>query len=344
MNNSRILVKRVAKRIGRHRRVKRRHHRTFSTAPSESEVATTPPITPVQFRQQFVCAAVPMIGFGIVDQTIMVHAGDLIDNTLGVTLGIATMQAAAFGQLISDTSGVIFGNTMETWFAKMGLPYPNISLEQRQSTRFRFATTFGAACGVALGCLIGMINFFFIDCGRSERLKRHKELEAIFKMVMRTGPEMFNAERISLFLYDEVNKVFFTRAISGQSEIIEVPYDQGLVGYVWRTGETVNLPDAYKSPYFRDDSDKRTGFRTKQVLLAPVWNFKHDKTPNCRVCLKGPSIQAMLMVLNKVDDKQFTKEDERMMRMLQDHVRIFMEIFEHDTISEIRKEPPVLIE
>lgn len=307
------------------------------------EKPSNAPLTQLQIRQQFICAAVPMIGFGIMDQTIMVHAGGLIDNTLGVTLGLATMQAAAFGQLISDTSGVIFGNTMESWFAKMGLPYPNLSPEQRRSSRFRFATTFGAAFGVFLGCIIGMTNFLFIDFRRAERLRRQKELEVIFKMVMTTGPELFGAERISLFLYDQKSKVFFSRAISGQSKIITVPFDRGLVGYVWRTGETLNLKDAYLSPHFDQRSDKLSGFRTKQVLAAPVWSLKHTNCPDCEVCMKGPRIQGLLMVLNKVNDKPFTEEDVRMMRMLQDHVRIFMEVFEADSVSDYSKEPPVVI-
>jgi len=335
-------LKSAASRLFRQRRVRRRQYRIFSSAITPENTSNAP-LTRLQFRQQFVCAAIPMIGFGVMDQTIMIYAGDLIDNTLGVTLGIATLQAAAFGQLISDTSGVIFGNTMESWFAKMGLSYPNLSSEQRRSNRFRFATTLGAACGVALGCMIGMLNFLFIDFHRAERLKRHKELEVIFKMVMSTGPELFQAERISLFLYDEKSKVFFSRAISGQSDIIEVPFDRGLVGYVWRTGQTVNLADAYSSPHFDYTSDKLTGFRTKQVLAAPVWSLKHSNSSDCEVCVKGPRIQGMLMVLNKVNDKPFTKEDVQMMRMLQDHVRIFMEVFEHDSVSEIRKDSPVVI-
>lgn len=335
-------IKRAATRLLWQRRVRPRQRRILSSVISQ-ESTSNAPLTSIQFKQQFICAAVPMIGFGIMDQTIMVHAGDLIDNNLGVTLGIATMQAAAFGQLLSDTSGVIFGNTMESWFAKMGLPYPNLSSEQRRSNRFRFATTLGAACGVALGCIIGMLNFLFIDCHRAERIKRHKELEVIFEMVMRTGPQLFRAERISLFLYDETTKVFFSRAISGQSDIIEVPFDRGLVGYVWRTGQTINLPDAYNSPYFDQRSDKVTGYRTKQVLAAPVWSLKHSNTLDCEVCLKGPRIKALLMVLNTVNNKPFTEHDERMMQMLQDHVRIFMEVFEHDSVSDIRKEPPVVI-
>ena len=35
-----------------------------------------------------------MVGFGLMDNTIMIHAGNLIDCTLGVTFGLSTLSAA----------------------------------------------------------------------------------------------------------------------------------------------------------------------------------------------------------------------------------------------------------
>jgi Transmembrane protein 65 len=53
-------------------------------------------------RQHLIANAIPMIGFGIMDQTLMLHAGNAIDCTLGVTLGISTLSAAAVGQIVSN--------------------------------------------------------------------------------------------------------------------------------------------------------------------------------------------------------------------------------------------------
>lgn len=39
----------------------------------------------------------------------MIQAGDLIDQTIGVTLGLTTLAAAACGQVVSDFTGVTFG-------------------------------------------------------------------------------------------------------------------------------------------------------------------------------------------------------------------------------------------
>ena len=48
-----------------------------------------------------------MVGFGFMDNIIMIQAGDLIDQHLGVTLGISTLTAAALGNVCSDSSGVL---------------------------------------------------------------------------------------------------------------------------------------------------------------------------------------------------------------------------------------------
>ena len=54
-----------------------------------------------------------MVGFGFMDNMVMIQAGDLIDNTIGVRFGLKTLAAAACGQIISDMSGVMFGGVEE---------------------------------------------------------------------------------------------------------------------------------------------------------------------------------------------------------------------------------------
>lgn len=41
---------------------------------------------------------------GIMDNFVMLSAGDLIDNTLGVKFGLATLTAAACGQVVRNTN------------------------------------------------------------------------------------------------------------------------------------------------------------------------------------------------------------------------------------------------
>ena len=53
-----------------------------------------------------VASGLPFIGFGIVDNSIMITAGEQIDALLGVRLGITTLASAALGNLVADVVGV----------------------------------------------------------------------------------------------------------------------------------------------------------------------------------------------------------------------------------------------
>lgn len=72
----------------------------------------------------------PFIGFGFVDNFIMILAGDYIDLTLGVSLGISSMAAAGIGNTISDIAGLGLGNLVEDLCARLGLPVPALTTEQ----------------------------------------------------------------------------------------------------------------------------------------------------------------------------------------------------------------------
>ena len=112
-----------------------------------------------------------MVGFGIVDQTVMLQAGNAIDCTLGVTFGLSTLTAAAFGQVCSDASGVLFGGTLENLMAKLGLPKANLTNAQRALPLVQRVKLAGSFCGIVFGCCLGLLNLLFIDTNRSSTLK-----------------------------------------------------------------------------------------------------------------------------------------------------------------------------
>lgn len=121
--------------------------------------------------------AIPFVGFGIMDNAILIIAGDAIDTSLGVLLGISTLCAAAIGNIISDVAGVMLGTVIEDFCARLGLPVPNISAAQRQLRSVRFAGQFGCALGIVVGCIIGMFPLLFLDAKKSQRLKQVSILE-----------------------------------------------------------------------------------------------------------------------------------------------------------------------
>ena len=53
----------------------------------------------LQLRTLFVHSAVPFVAFGFVDNTVLIHMGDAIDQTFGVYFALPTLAAAAMGQV-----------------------------------------------------------------------------------------------------------------------------------------------------------------------------------------------------------------------------------------------------
>jgi hypothetical protein len=118
-----------------------------------------------QLSQLFVCSAIPMVGFGFMDNVVMITAGSYVDATLGVTLGVSTLTAAALGNAVSDVSGVLFGGVLERTLSrfKYATP-PPLTTSQRSLNISRCVKTAGATIGVFAGCLIGASTLFL--CGK----------------------------------------------------------------------------------------------------------------------------------------------------------------------------------
>eukprot|EP01134_Creolimax_fragrantissima_P006387 CFRG6387T1 len=157
--------------------------------------------------------AVPMIGFGCMDNFVMIQAGDLIDTTIGVTLGLATLTAAGIGQIFSDVSGVAFGGVVERVASRLGLAKPDLTKMELELPLVRRVGLLSRICGVVIGCLIGMTSLLFMDLEKSTREKKARELSTIFKTVVAQGRKLVMAEQCKLFLIDEADpKYMYTKA------------------------------------------------------------------------------------------------------------------------------------
>lgn len=136
-------------------------------------------------RQLYIVAlhqAIPFVGFGIMDNAVLLFAGEAIDIYLGVALGISTMCAAAIGNIISDLCGVAFGTMIEDALLSSSAkvekitggrvrlpPMPKLSYEQRNLRSVRLSGQLGCAVGLTVGCVIGMFPLLFFPAdGRSK--------------------------------------------------------------------------------------------------------------------------------------------------------------------------------
>jgi type II secretory ATPase GspE/PulE/Tfp pilus assembly ATPase PilB-like protein len=118
---------------------------------------------------------------------------------------------------------------------------------------------------------------------------------------------LFSAHSITIYVVDRLrNEIYSMLLVGAQVKEIRVPINnRSIAGYVANTGKTVNIGDAYNTAELKmidreltfDVSwDKRTGFRTRQILAAPIY---HNKT-----------LMGVLQILNKKGSIGKFSEDE----------------------------------
>ncbi|XP_054841406.1 transmembrane protein 65 isoform X2 [Eublepharis macularius] len=135
-------------------------HRFESIAIAQEKLEVAPPSTG-QLKHVFFHNAIPFVGFGFLDNAIMIAAGTQIELSIGIVLGISTMAAAALGNLVSDLAGLGLAGYVEALASRLGLSIPELTPKQADMWQTRVSAHLGKAIGVAIGCLLGMFPLFF---------------------------------------------------------------------------------------------------------------------------------------------------------------------------------------
>lgn len=135
---------------------------------------STERIPTYQLKQLFYANAVPLIGFGFLDNALMIIAGEYLDQTLGTVLAISTMAAAGLGHIFADLAGMALTHYVEFLATKTGLKQPFLTPAQRELPAARKVVNFGRATGLIVGCLIGMLPLLFYDNPRAKYISKDK--------------------------------------------------------------------------------------------------------------------------------------------------------------------------
>jgi GAF domain-containing protein len=118
---------------------------------------------------------------------------------------------------------------------------------------------------------------------------------------------LFSAHSLTIYVLDRMSNEIYSMFLAG-TELKEIRMEidkKSIAGYVASAGKVVNIADAYDSDELRsidgelihDSSwDKKTGFRTRQVLAAPIFQNK--------------IIMGVVQVLNKKGGAGKFSEDE----------------------------------
>ena len=121
----------------------------------------------------------------------------------------------------------------------------------------------------------------------SRQLAATAELPPLLRIVEKAALCVLECERATVFLYDREKNELYSSMATGVDEI-RFSATKGIAGEVVRTGEIIHVPDAYADPRFNQDIDRKTGFRTRNMITFPLVGFDN-------------SVVGVLQVLNKSD-------------------------------------------
>lgn len=167
----------------------------------------------------------------------------------------------------------------------------------------------------------------------SRRVSDSLSLDVLLPRMVDIISEFLVADRATLFLHDAADRALYSRVAQGDlMNEIRIPDDVGIAGSVFTTKESVIIQDAYADPRFNADVDKKTGYRTRNILCAPIRTSQ------------GEVIGAS-QVLNKHGGDDFTNEDLRLLEAITSQAAAaFVNAQLMEQINRAREEESQLLE
>ncbi|NWI63340.1 TMM65 protein, partial [Todus mexicanus] len=108
--------------------------------------------------------ALPFVGFGFLDNAIMIAAGTQIELSIGIVLGISTMAGKRYqiqNCLFLFSCSSSLAGYVEALASRLGLSIPDLTPKQADMWQTRLSAHLGKAIGVTVGCILGMFPLLF---------------------------------------------------------------------------------------------------------------------------------------------------------------------------------------
>lgn len=116
------------------------------------------------------------------------------------------------------------------------------------------------------------------------RIHAASNLDQILLEVRKDIRMLFNADRLTIYTMNEDRSCLLSRVQTSLDSFHDLKFpvaEHSIVGFVSQNKKIINLKDSYDRHelmtidaqlHFSKEGDKRTGYRTKQILVAPILN------------------------------------------------------------------------
>ncbi len=136
--------------------------------------------------------------------------------------------------------------------------------------------------------------------------------DALFEVIIHQINEVLESERSTVFLHDDkANQLWSLVGVGLKKREIRIPSDYGVAGWVFQRRTPVTVNNAYRDPRFYSEVDKKSGFRTRNIICVPLISW----AGNCIGALQS---------INK-SSADFTDDDRELLAYISNYVTIALE-------------------
>lgn len=142
----------------------------------------------------------------------------------------------------------------------------------------------------------------------TNQINSSRDIDDILINLRESILSLFDVDRLTIYLVDGASKEIVSRFKTGKEiNEIRVPINnKSIAGYCARSGKIANVVNAYDNDELKQINpeltfdrswDEKTGFKTREVLVAPIKFSKY--------------LLGVIQLINKVNRKKFTLEDQK---------------------------------
>lgn len=135
------------------------------------------------------------------------------------------------------------------------------------------------------------------------------DLDELLEIIMKEITDNLDADRGTLYIVDHHKKEIWSKIAQGDKKLeIRQKIGKGISGHVAKTGNSLNIENAYNDSRFNPEVDKKSGYRTRSILCVPIFD-------------KVNQVIAVLQILNKKNG-YFTQKDLTFTTVFADYISL----------------------
>ncbi|MGB3535242.1 MAG: adenylate/guanylate cyclase domain-containing protein [Microcoleaceae cyanobacterium] len=170
-------------------------------------------------------------------------------------------------------------------------------------------------------CILDFITAEFQQFLRAIDLINNEAIETLLEQLLdaftlKIG-QILEADQTTIFLINtDKNQLWYTtlNEATGQTQDVRLPMDTGILGYVARSGKSLNITQVEDCALFDPRVDAPPNYAVSSILCLPIFSSQNPREP-----------VAVIRLLNKANNAPFTTEDEEHFRSSADSIGIILE-------------------